>query len=128
MLEKMPAINFEVFRTQLETSIDEIKNSIDLSTSHREILLFIYESLLEGINKGKFSRYPKLPVVTLQIRHMIIFVEIRFIYSEQLKSFKNIYEIDGLITLVEYFAQKSGLKSNRIGKKSVESLELYWKV
>lgn len=128
MLEKMPAINFEVFRTQLETSIDEIKNSIDLSTSHREILLFIYESLLEGINKGKFSRYPKLPVVTLQIRHMIIFVEIRFIYSEQLKSFKNIYEIDGLITLVEYFAQKSGLKSNRIGKKSMESLELYWKV
>ncbi|MBR1540374.1 MAG: hypothetical protein IJ629_04310 [Clostridia bacterium] len=127
MVIRKTIIDFGALRVKFQDIRNEIARSKHLPNIHREILLTIYDKLLEGIDHKKFSSYTDMTIFSVQIEYKDILIKVKYRLSELYKSYQDVPDMDGLINEIERTAKECGLSVKRKGRKVLEELEVYLK-
>lgn len=127
MVIRRTSIDFGILKVKFQSVREEIANSKNISSSHREILLYLYDQLIDGINKNQLNKYndSRIPLFSMLIEEQHIFVKVKHRFSETIKSFKDVKELPELITIVEDTTKKCGLKFERMGNNELMEVKVY---
>ena len=120
MIIKRTKIDFRKLQERFRATRAKIVQSQIIDASHKKILVFIYDNLLEGIRKERFNSYADITLFSVKYQYGILYLRIKFRLCVLVKSYKDIPNFDELLKEFEETAEDSGLSVKKLDKNELE--------
>ena len=120
-------VDIRANRVTIEQNYCELVRVRDSLYPDYNIFVSICEDILEGIDNHKFSMYPNIPVIIVEIRRSSIVVRFKYHYCEGFRTFKVEGKMEKVANVLEDFLCSSFKVQKKQENKYMTQLECYWK-